>query len=94
MGTRNIYSLDGNPLSQSQPLPGRSLPDRPSPLQQEGLVLAPGNRASVLVKAGAPGTYLLRTLNFLIGDFGGRYGCRSLGRYCCRRWSSSISPGR
>jgi FtsP/CotA-like multicopper oxidase with cupredoxin domain len=31
----------------------------------EGLVLAPGNRASVLVQAGAPGTYYLRTVGYL-----------------------------
>lgn len=30
-----------------------------------GIELAPGNRASVLVQAGAPGTYYLRTLGFL-----------------------------
>jgi FtsP/CotA-like multicopper oxidase with cupredoxin domain len=33
-----------------------------------GVVLAPGNRASVLVQAGAPGTYYLRTLRFQIGS--------------------------
>jgi FtsP/CotA-like multicopper oxidase with cupredoxin domain len=34
----------------------------------EGLVLAPGNRASVLVQAGAPGTYYLRTVNYQVED--------------------------
>lgn len=34
----------------------------------EGLVLAPGNRASVLVQAGTPGTYLLRSLRFQMGS--------------------------
>lgn len=63
----NIYSFDGNPRSQLKPV-GPITPD--GTFKQEGIVLAPGNRASVLVKAGAPGTYLLRTLNFLIGDSG------------------------
>ena len=31
-------------------------------------MLAPGNRASVLVKAGTPGTYFLRTLQFQMGS--------------------------
>jgi FtsP/CotA-like multicopper oxidase with cupredoxin domain len=34
---------------------------------QNGVVLAPGNRASVLVQAGVPGTYSLRTLRFQMG---------------------------
>ncbi len=64
----NIYSLDGNTLSQLKPV-GPITPD-PTSFRTEGIVLAPGNRASVLVKAGAPGTYLLRTLNVLVGDSG------------------------
>lgn len=64
----NLYSFDGNTRSQLKPV-GPLTPD-PDSFKQEGIVLAPGNRASVLVKAGAPGTYLLRTLNFLIGDSG------------------------
>ena len=72
----NIYSFDGNPRSQLKPV-GPITPD-PSSFKQEGIVLAAGNRASVLVKAGAPGTYLLRTLNFLIGDFGDGSGARLL----------------
>jgi len=64
----NIYSLDGNTLHQLQPV-GPITPD-PTSFRTEGIVLAPGNRASVLVKAGAPGTYLLRTLNVLVGDSG------------------------
>ena len=71
----NIYSFDGNPRSQLKPV-GPITPD--GTFKQEGVVLAPGNRASVLVKAGAPGTYLLRTLNFLIGDFGDGSGARLL----------------
>ena len=64
----NIYSLDGNTLRQLKPV-GPITPD-PTSFRTEGIVLAPGNRASVLVKAGAPGTYLLRTLNVLVGDSG------------------------
>jgi len=62
----NIYSLDGNTRSQLKPV-GPITPD-PESFTLEAVVLAPANRASVLVKAGAPGTYQLRTLNFLIGD--------------------------
>jgi FtsP/CotA-like multicopper oxidase with cupredoxin domain len=64
----NIYSLDGNTRSQLKPV-GPITPD-PQSFKLEGIVLAPANRASVLVKAGAPGTYLLRTLNVLVGDSG------------------------
>ncbi len=64
----NIYSLDGNTLNQLKPV-GPITPD-PQSFRLEGIVLAPGNRASVLIKAGAPGTYLLRTLNVLVGDSG------------------------
>jgi FtsP/CotA-like multicopper oxidase with cupredoxin domain len=39
----------------------------PTPANATGVVLAPGNRASVLVQAGAPGTYYLRTLKFEMG---------------------------
>lgn len=38
------------------------------PNSPAGIVLAPGNRASVLVQAGAPGKYYLRTLRFQIGS--------------------------
>jgi FtsP/CotA-like multicopper oxidase with cupredoxin domain len=64
----NVYSFDGNTRSQLLPV-GPITPD-PQSYKKEGLVLAPANRASVLVKAGAPGTYQLRTLNFLVGDSG------------------------
>jgi len=39
----------------------------PSPSNATGVVLAPGNRASVLVQASAAGTYYLRTMQFEIG---------------------------
>ena len=64
----NVYSFDGNTRRQLQTV-GPVTPD-PQSYRKAGLVLAPGNRASVLVKATAPGTYLLRTLNFLVGDSG------------------------
>ncbi len=64
----NLYSFDGNNRSALKPI-GPITPDAGS-FKQEGIVLAPGNRASVLVKAGTPGTYLLRTLNVLVGDSG------------------------
>jgi FtsP/CotA-like multicopper oxidase with cupredoxin domain len=54
----HVYSQDGNTrrsMLSIGPDPGR------------GVVLAPGNRASVLVQAGAPGTYYLRTLRLDIG---------------------------
>ncbi len=61
----HLYSFDGNTRSELKPV-GPIKPD-PNSFTQEGVVLAPGNRASVLVQAGAPGTYQLRTLNFPIG---------------------------
>jgi FtsP/CotA-like multicopper oxidase with cupredoxin domain len=60
----NVYSTDGNPRSQMQPIGPISSGGSDS---QTGLVLAPGNRASVLVQANAAGTYYLRTLPFSIG---------------------------
>ncbi len=60
----NVYSLDGNPRSSMVPVGPFPVP---SPTKAAGVVLAPGNRASVLVKAGAPGTYSLRTLRFEMG---------------------------
>ena len=50
----NVYSFDGNPraalkLDRTDSPGDTSLP--------EGVVLAPANRASVLVQGGAPGTY-------------------------------------
>ncbi len=62
--TLYIFGHDGNPrrdLLPSDPIP----PDAPG--TPEALVLAPGNRASVLVKAGRPGTYYLRTMAFEMG---------------------------
>ena len=61
----HVYSLDGNTRSTLKPI-GPIKPD-PNSFTQEGVVLAAANRASVLVQAGAPGTYLLRTLNFPLG---------------------------
>jgi len=58
----NVYSLDGNPRSRMTAV-GPLLPNS----EGTGIVLAPGNRASVVVKAGAAGTYYLRTLQFPMG---------------------------
>lgn len=56
----NIYSMDGNTRRNMKPTgPGASV---------EGVVLAPGNRTSVLVQAGRAGTYLLRNLRFQVAD--------------------------
>jgi FtsP/CotA-like multicopper oxidase with cupredoxin domain len=57
----NLYSFDGNNRGALKPI-GPITPDGTG--MQEGVVLAAGNRASVLVQAGAPGTYYLRTLQF------------------------------
>lgn len=59
----NVYSFDGNPrdhLTAVGPFPqgGAEL--------QQGVILAPSNRTSVLVHAGAAGTYYLRTMKFQI----------------------------
>jgi FtsP/CotA-like multicopper oxidase with cupredoxin domain len=56
--TLNVYSHDGNPRRNLRPVP---------PGGPDGVVLAPGNRASILVQAGAPGIYYLRTLKFQMG---------------------------
>lgn len=63
----NVYSFDGNPRSRMLAV-GPIVPN--DSVLQEGVVLAPGNRSSVLVQAGAPGTYYLRTLKFQIGREG------------------------
>jgi FtsP/CotA-like multicopper oxidase with cupredoxin domain len=55
----HLYAFDGNP---------RVTLKRIEPARSEGLVLAPGNRGDVLVKAGAPGTYYLRTLRYDMGN--------------------------
>ena len=60
----NVYSLDGNTRSSMLPVGPFALP---TPSNVTGVVLAPGNRASVLVQAGAAGTYYLRTLPFQMG---------------------------
>lgn len=54
----NVYSHDGNCLGNMQIIP---------PGSPESLVMAPGNRDSVLIKAGEPGTYYLRTLSYDMG---------------------------
>lgn len=64
--TLNVYSLDGNTRATLLPV-GPIVPD--PKVKQTGVVLAPGNRASVLVKAGAPGTYQLRTLTVGVTQF-------------------------
>jgi len=61
----NVYSFDGNPRRNAiavGPLP------IPAPAHATGVVLAPGNRASVLIRAGEAGTYQLRTLRFEMGN--------------------------
>ncbi len=60
----SIYSGDGNPRAKMLGVGPFALP---TPDGATGVVLAPGNRASVLVQAAAPGTYYLRTLAFGIG---------------------------
>jgi len=60
----NVYGLDGNPRSSATPVGPFAVPTPPN---SSGVVLAPGNRASVLVQAGAAGTYYLRTLRFEMG---------------------------
>jgi FtsP/CotA-like multicopper oxidase with cupredoxin domain len=54
----HVYSHDGNPRRNMLTI---------GPDKNNGVVLAPGNRASVLVQAGEPGTYYLRTLRFEMG---------------------------
>ena len=51
--TLHVHGHDGLPRAQMLAIGAETV---------DGLVLAPGNRASVLVQAGAPGTYYLRTL--------------------------------
>lgn len=60
----NVYSLDGNPRSSMVPVGPFAMP---APDNTTGVVLAPGNRASVLIQAGSAGTYYLRTLQFQMG---------------------------
>lgn len=55
----NAYSHDGNCRGAMLVIPAGS---------QNGVVLAPGNRESVLIKAGAAGTYFLRTLKYDMGN--------------------------
>lgn len=58
------YSSDGNATTDYKlhpPVPPND------PTHPNGIVLAAANRASVMVKAGAPGTYYLRTMPFQMG---------------------------
>lgn len=55
----HVHGFDGNPRANPLPIGKGSA---------EGVVLAPGNRASVLVQAGAPGLYALRTLPLQIAS--------------------------
>jgi len=57
----HVHGHDGNPRSSLLTI---------GPGTANGVVLAPGNRASVLVQAGAPGTYSLRTLSLQMGGAG------------------------
>ena len=60
----NVYSHDGN--NRRDLLPSGPFPlDDPS--MPDGVVLAPANRSNVLVRAGKPGTYYLRTMAFQMG---------------------------
>ena len=59
-----LYGLDGNPRERFMPV--GPFPN-PASDGTRGVVLAPGSRASILVKAGDPGTYYLRTLQYAIG---------------------------
>ncbi|MEP6679562.1 MAG: multicopper oxidase domain-containing protein [Betaproteobacteria bacterium] len=59
-----IFGHDGNPRADLLPSGPFALND---PALPNGIVLAPANRASVMVKAGAPGTYYLRTMAFEMG---------------------------
>ncbi len=61
------YSSDGNPLPDYKPSPPVPPNDPKLPM---GIVLAPANRASVMVKALAPGTYYLRTMPVQMGNAG------------------------
>lgn len=61
----NVYSQDGN--TRSALLAVAPIASGATGLPQ-GVVLAPGNRSSVLVQAGAAGTYYLRTMAFQMGQ--------------------------
>ncbi len=65
------YSHDGNPrrtLKVVPPLPLSAMtPPVDAPSYPEGVVLAAANRSNVLVKAGAPGTYHLRSFPIEMG---------------------------
>ncbi len=60
----NLYSFDGNTRSA---LTAKGAFTAAGVATGDGILLAPGNRASILVKAGAPGTYQLRTMFLQLG---------------------------
>ena len=64
----HVYGQDGNPRRNILTVPAGDTPT--STQSPEFVVLAPGNRASVLVQAGAPGTYQLHNKEFQIGSGG------------------------
>lgn len=57
----HLIALDSCPRSQAQVFQSNDA-------QADGLVLCPGNRADVLIKAGAPGRYELRTNAYDMGN--------------------------
>jgi FtsP/CotA-like multicopper oxidase with cupredoxin domain len=71
--TLHEYSHDGYARPFMRPVPpipesAANPPNNPPPASYpEGIVLGAGNRTSVLVKAGAPGTYYLRTMPIEVG---------------------------
>jgi FtsP/CotA-like multicopper oxidase with cupredoxin domain len=65
--TLHVYGQDGNPRRNILSI---APPDPAATGSPEFVLLAPGNRASVLVQAGAPGTYQLRNKSFQIGSSG------------------------
>ena len=72
MHTFYQYSHDGNPrrtIRQVPPIPESAFvpPATPPATYPEGVVLAVANRTNVLVRAGVPGTYQLRTFPIEMG---------------------------
>lgn len=65
--TLHVYGQDGNPRRNIRAI---APPDSATTATTEFVLLAPGNRASVLVQAGAPGTYQLRNKAFQVGAAG------------------------
>ncbi len=65
--TLYVHGLDGNPMADYRPSPPVPVPPPGATTYPSGVVLAPANRASVLVKALEPGTYYLRTMQIQMG---------------------------